>query len=210
MCVPCRARVLHCPTCRRQLADNTSSLAAALIEKVHHKCQFWEFGCPKKDLLPFLKRHEEVCEDRTINCPGPNGCEEKVDELFALIVYNIISKVQVKEFHRHAVRNGCSVELKPRSKFNLSKGWMQWDGMSLKKGQEFNLREDLAWSFFHFLQCDNQFYFSAQYFAAEQLFLFYVMILGNSEAASNFKATVNIVGAHSKIRFEGPVISIDK
>ena len=33
----CRGRVLHCPTCRRQLGDNTSSLAAALIERVKHK-----------------------------------------------------------------------------------------------------------------------------------------------------------------------------
>ena len=30
---------------RRQLEDNTSSLAAALIEKVKHKCKFWERGC---------------------------------------------------------------------------------------------------------------------------------------------------------------------
>ena len=37
ICRPCRGRVLHCPTCRRQLGDNTSSLAAALIERVKHK-----------------------------------------------------------------------------------------------------------------------------------------------------------------------------
>ena len=29
---------------------------------------------------------------------------------------------------------------------------------------------------FSFFQFDNNFYFSAQYFAAEQLFLFYVMV----------------------------------
>ena len=51
MCRSCRARVLHCPTCRRQLGDNTSSLAAALIERVKHRCQYSEFGCQHRDLL---------------------------------------------------------------------------------------------------------------------------------------------------------------
>ena len=37
LCRSCRARVLHCPTCRRQLEDNTSSLAATLIERVRHR-----------------------------------------------------------------------------------------------------------------------------------------------------------------------------
>ena len=121
-------------------------------------------------------------------------------------------QVQLKEFHRHAVRNSCTVELKERTKFNLSKGWMQWDGMTLKKGQEFNLREDLAWSFFHFSKFEQQFYFSAQYFAAEELFLFYVMVLGGTDATEDFKSSVSIVNAanNSKITFEGPIMAIDK
>jgi len=197
MCTTCRGRVLHCPTCRRQLEDNTSSLAAALIEKVQHKCLYWDFGCKQKDFLARLVRHEEACEDRTIQCPGPNGCEEKV---------------QLKDFHRHAARNSCSVELKKMTKFNLSKGWMQWDGMTLKKGQEFNLREDLAWSFFHFTKFDQQFYFSAQYFAAEELFLFYVMILGGADASESFNSRITIVNAgnNSRITFEGPIMALDK
>eukprot|EP00090_Calanus_glacialis_P042559 TRINITY_DN7546_c0_g1_i1.p1 TRINITY_DN7546_c0_g1~~TRINITY_DN7546_c0_g1_i1.p1 ORF type:complete len:317 (-),score=57.20 TRINITY_DN7546_c0_g1_i1:141-1091(-) len=197
MCTTCRGRVLHCPTCRRQLEDNTSSLAAALIEKVQHKCLHWDFGCREKNYLGSIVRHEEMCKDRTVQCPGPNGCEEKV---------------QLKEFHRHAVRNSCTVELKERTKFNLSKGWMQWDGMTLKKGQEFNLREDLAWSFFHFSKFEQQFYFSAQYFAAEELFLFYVMVLGGTDATEDFKSSVSIVNAanNSKITFEGPIMAIDK
>eukprot|EP00092_Neocalanus_flemingeri_P010412 GFUD01011222.1.p1 GENE.GFUD01011222.1~~GFUD01011222.1.p1 ORF type:complete len:312 (-),score=90.77 GFUD01011222.1:122-1057(-) len=197
MCKTCRGRVLHCPTCRRQLEDNTSSLAADLIEKVQHKCLYWDFGCTHKDFLRSLVRHEDRCLDRTVQCPGPNGCEEKV---------------QLKEFHRHAVRNTCSVEMKKRTKFNLSKGWMQWDGLTLKKGQEFNLREDLAWSFFHFSKFEQQFYFSAQYFAAEELFLFYVMVVAGIETAEEFTATIAIVNTDDdiKITFEGPVIAIDK
>ena len=102
--------------------------------------------------------------------------------------------------------------MKKRTKFNLSKGWMQWDGMSLKKGPEFNLQEDLAWSFFHFSKFDQQFYFSAQYFAAEKLFLFYIMVIGGRETANEFSGIVTIVSPNNdiKITFEGPVIAIDK
>ena len=119
-------------------------------------------------------------------------------------------KVQLKEYHRHAARNSCSVEMRKRTKFNLSKGWMQWDGLALKKGQEFNLVEDLAWSFFSFSKFDRQFYFSAQYFAAEELFLFYVMVVSGTETAEEFNATVTIVNDNIKITFDGPVIAIDK
>ena len=38
----------------------------------------------------------------------------------------------------------CDAKLR----FHLQ-GWLRWDGTSLRKAEEFNLREDLAWSFFH-------------------------------------------------------------
>ena len=84
--------------------------------------------------------------------------------------------------------------------------------MTLKKGQEFNLREDLAWSFFHFSKFQQQFYFSAQYFAAEELFLYYVMVLGGTDVADDFHSSISIVtaGNNSKITFEGPIMAIDK
>ena len=67
-----------------------------------------------------LVPHEEICSQRTINCPQPNGCNEPV---------------QMKKFSQHAIQHGCSVQMKAeRTKFNLSKGWMQWDGVSLRKG----------------------------------------------------------------------------
>ena len=41
----------------------------------------------------------------------------------------------MKKFSQHAIQHGCSVQMKAeRTKFNLSKGWMQWDGVSLRKG----------------------------------------------------------------------------
>lgn len=199
ICKSCRNRVLHCPTCRRQLGDNTSSLAAALVERVKHKCQFSEFGCQFREYLCHLVRHEEACPERTISCPPPNGCLERV---------------QLREYHRHAVKQGCSVEMRDnqRTKFNLSKGWLQWDGVSQRIGEEFNLTEDLAWTFFHFPRHQHQFYLSAQYFAAEQLFLFYVMVWGGPEVAEDFTASISIANEESsvKMNFQGPVLSADR
>lgn len=198
ICKSCRSRVLHCPTCRRQLGDNTSSLAAALIERVRHKCQFSEFGCQFREYLSRLVRHEEVCPERTITCPPPNGCLERV---------------QLKEYHRHAVKQGCSVEMKSNNttKFNLSKGWLQWDGVS-QRSEEFNLTEDLAWTFFHFSRHCHQFYLSAQYFASEQLFLFYVIVIGGREVAEDFRASISITNEENsvKISFQGPVLPVDR
>ena len=73
------------------------------------------------------------------------------------------------------------------------------------EGEEFNLTEDLAWTFFHFPRHQvilmmmmlkmmmtffprhqHQFYLSAQYFAAEQLFLFYVMVWGGPEVRGEY------------------------
>jgi len=198
LCRSCRARVLHCPTCRRQLEDNTSSLAATLIERVRHRCQYSEFGCDKKDLLSLLVRHEDVCPHRTVNCPQPNGCNETV---------------QLNKFCQHATTAGCSVEMKTeRTKFNLSKGWMQWDGLSLRTGEEFNLREDLAWTFFHTTKFGHQFYLSVQYYSVEQLFLFYVMVDSGQEVAEDYRANISISNEDQSvsISFSGPVLAIDR
>ena len=85
------------------------------------RCQYSEFGCSHRDLLRPLSQHEEACPERTLQCPPPNGCGERV---------------QLRAYHEHAVKQGCSVEMRSQhTKFNLSKGWMQWDGLSLRKGE---------------------------------------------------------------------------
>ena len=79
-------------------------------------------------------------------------------------------------------------------------------------GEEFNLTEDLAWTFFHFSQHNQQFYLSAQYYASEKLFLFYVMVIGGQEVAEDFRANISIANEdHSiKIEFQGPVLAVDR
>ena len=46
LCKSCRTLVTDCPTCRQELTDSTSTLAAAsMIELVPHKCKYSEYGC---------------------------------------------------------------------------------------------------------------------------------------------------------------------
>ena len=79
-------------------------------------------------------------------------------------------------------------------------------------GEEFNLTEDLAWTFFHFSKYHQQFYLSAQYYASEKLFLFYVMVIAGQEVAEDFRANISIANEdHSiKIEFQGPVLAVDR
>jgi len=194
-CARCRSRVVHCPTCRRLLGDNTSHLAAAIIDKVQHKCRFWEQGCGYKALLKDLEGHEVVCNERTIQCPLPNGCDEKV---------------QLKNFYIHAMRNQCAADMKPVMKFNLSRGYLTWTGQGRLNQEEFNLSEDLAWSFFHTRQHGQHFFFSAQYFALDQLFMFYVGVLGGGDLAKEFMTTIELVKGDISMKYRGPILPMDK
>ena len=70
ICGDCRGKVKgKCPTCRRKLRKgDVNSLAAALYDKVEHRCKF--FPCEEKALLADILKHELKCKDRIIKCPG--------------------------------------------------------------------------------------------------------------------------------------------
>ena len=73
ICGTCRGKVKgKCPTCRRKLRKgDVNSLAAALYDKVEHRCKF--FPCEEKALLADILVHELKCKDRIIKCPGHNS-----------------------------------------------------------------------------------------------------------------------------------------
>ena len=87
VCKSCKASVTSCPTCRREMSDSTSSLAASIIELVPHKCKFSEHGCEVKDYLVQLK------VERTVKCPA---CR---------------AEIQPKKFEEHAKQEACWVNL---------------------------------------------------------------------------------------------------
>ena len=98
ICGTCRGKVKgKCPTCRRKLRKgDVNSLAAALYDKVEHRCKF--FPCEEKALLADILVHELKCKDRIIKCPGRNSgggiCGEEV---------------KFKNFIEHCKRGGCFV-----------------------------------------------------------------------------------------------------
>ena len=127
ICKNCRTSVTSCPTCRRKLSQvGASSLAASMIEKIPHKCKFAEFGCEVKVLLSQLKNHEEKCPERTIKCPM-KSCG---------------TVVQLKKFREHALEKKCCQELGSKISLTLSTGFMQWDGLSKNRGNEFDLDKE--------------------------------------------------------------------
>ena len=79
-------------------------------------------------------------------------------------------------------------------------------------GEEFDLREDLAWTFFHTQKFSQNFYLSVQYYSLEQLFLFYVMVDSGKEIAEDYRANISISNDEqtASISFSGPVLAIDR
>ena len=83
LCNTCRARITQeamyqqpkCPSCMVNLGNNTSLLAARLLEKVKHECK--EEGCEEMIPFPDLEKHQMVCQFREVFCPG-NACQLKV------------------------------------------------------------------------------------------------------------------------------------
>ena len=92
ICSTCRESLDTCPTCRRPLsAENTNCLAAALIDKVKHKCKFHLHGCDVKRLLGELPQHEKICTERTTICPNLR-CKKEV---------------KLKSYQSHVTEDDC-------------------------------------------------------------------------------------------------------
>ena len=80
VCRPCKERVEDCPTCRQPMPANmTNSLAAALIEKVQHRCKFSDQGCAVKMILKDLVTHEKQCLERPIYRPSLSASRHSSD-----------------------------------------------------------------------------------------------------------------------------------
>lgn len=195
VCSQCRSRVQTCPTCRRKMGDNTNSIAAAILDKVNHRCKY---GCSKRGKLASLVDHEaNICTERTVQCPKPSGCGETV---------------KIKDFLMHVKENDCCEpkQMECPELFCISRGIHKRDGVAFEIGDEFDTKNDMAWNLFHIARHCFNFFFSAQYIAEEQLFLFYVMIQGGLQEAQRYTATIKLADNKEKVlSFEGPVLSLD-
>ena len=104
ICGDCRGKVEDkCPTCRQKLRKrDVSSLAAALYDKVEHRCKY--INCKEKALLGQILVHENKCPERIIKCPvgryffGEDRCGKEV---------------KFKNFNEHCIANHQKNEMIP-------------------------------------------------------------------------------------------------
>ena len=64
-CKKCKATLIECPTCGRELfKDFSSSIYAWMIEQIPHKCKYNHLGCQTQEFLKDILEHEKLCEFR--------------------------------------------------------------------------------------------------------------------------------------------------
>ena len=196
-----------CPTCRVPYPPPdqaiTNTFAGQLIEKYPgHKCKFSEYGCVVKMTLRDIVEHEKTCEERTVKCP-----RQQCGKI-----------VQLKKFHEHtAAFNGepCIKVTKPY--YKLSKGYLQWDGKSVPKGDYFDLQNNTTYDIREiFQEKDNKFCLHFCYLASRRSFVMCVFLAENQDVADQYYVHISI-GNNNNAKFkrrvlsyEGPVLSIDQ
>ena len=196
ICKNCRDSVTSCPTCRRELSqDGANSLAASMIEKLPHKCKFAEFGCEVKVLLSQLKNHEEKCKERTIRCPY-KSCG---------------TVVQLKKFREHALEKKCCIEiLGTKIYLTLSTGFMQWDGLSKNRGNEFNLDKEMNPELVYY---GNDVFRFTKYVPHLRSLVFAVIMAKDPAEVDNYSAEITIYKEDAKdykVTFNCPLIPLEQ
>jgi len=196
ICKSCRPSITTCPTCRRNLStDDASSMAAKMIEKVAHKCKYAAYGCQVKDVLEELRNHEEKCDERTVLCPVRN-CE---------------TDVQLKKLTYH-FKNQCKPSLIVRTGTNSSSlpfsvGYMNWDGVSKHRGQEFDPKTQCkAGTFF----TDYDYLVMIKYCPFTKLLSFWGLMAKDPDEVEKYSAMITIESKDFETNFKLPIISIEE
>ncbi|TRY67653.1 hypothetical protein TCAL_05861, partial [Tigriopus californicus] len=77
ICQRCKAKLENCPTCRVRLTDCVSQIAATIIHRVSHTCEFRYEGCTFKSDIDKITDHESSCIFRHVRCPHW-ACDETI------------------------------------------------------------------------------------------------------------------------------------
>ena len=192
ICKGCRPSLSDCPKCRRRLfPDNSSILAAFLIEKIPHKCKFSDYGCDVKKPLGETVEHEAKCKERTIKCPQ-GYCQKEI---------------QLKRMDQHALESDCC------KKFIFGK---DQDPVTFSMSFCSELMEnDFEWPFLtYWTKYDKSFYLFQEYISENKSFQFILLMSGpNEDGAEKFKAKLTIYdineGVENEISFTSPVLPIE-
>merc|ERR1719492_211687 len=77
ICGKCKEKVEVCPTCRVTMTNCVSQVAATIIQKIQHPCDFREAGCDQRCDINTISAHEESCRYRVVRCPHW-ACDETI------------------------------------------------------------------------------------------------------------------------------------
>jgi len=181
VCIPCKKRVLDCPTCRQPLPENsTNSVVGALIEQVHHKCKYSDQGCELKMMLKDLVTHEKQCPDRTFKCPY-SGCTQFVN---------------LKNFDHHAF------EGKYHSYHSL-----KIDGNSIWFEILKNNVACQSWPMVCIKALNELFHVNFAYHKPSKCFVLSIWLAKSQNIACKYRANLKIEGDLRKLCFDGIKVS---
>lgn len=77
ICIKCKDKVEVCPTCRVPMTACVSQVAATIIQKIQHPCEFRDNGCDVRCDISLIGGHEERCGFRQVRCPHW-ACDEQI------------------------------------------------------------------------------------------------------------------------------------
>merc|ERR1719341_3252534 len=77
ICGKCKDKVEVCPTCRVTMTNCVSQVAATIIQKIQHPCDFRDAGCDTRCDILSISAHEESCGFRLVRCPHW-ACDEQI------------------------------------------------------------------------------------------------------------------------------------
>lgn len=89
ICSRCRGKLESCPKCRIPLTNCVSQVAATVIQRIQHPCDFRDRGCVFKSHIRDISNHEKSCQFRLVPCPHW-ACDETVslDKLTKHVIDN--------------------------------------------------------------------------------------------------------------------------
>ena len=179
VCKDCRPSLNTCPTCRRRLLENNSSIAASLIDQIPHKCKFNEFGCKEKRFLSDIVNHERECPERTVRC-AVHGCSQVV---------------KLKMFSQHA--KDCfglfTEDIEDDGLFITTTVWDGWLKSEVPTEEEFDfVRDYFLIQGTSFIQHNKRFYIYKRYSSMQKCFIFCVLIGEEKTIAKKYLATIEI------------------
>lgn len=76
ICNKCKDKVDVCPTCRIAMTNCVSQVAATIIQRIEHPCDWREAGCQERCDISSIVSHEERCGYRQVRCPHW-ACDEQ-------------------------------------------------------------------------------------------------------------------------------------